>query len=164
MCFKPYTEKIKKKIGICSIWGRIRIHNPGSRSADPDPDQNDTDPKHWFCRQKLDPCDQSSSSTWFLNLALVLVLFPFSLLLWGVYISDEIHNYPPPPTHPFSEKYFCPKYTLPFSPCLFHFFPTFFNFPFRPLCYPLCSYFPPNNPINQFSKPEKYTPLVYTSF
>ena len=50
--FKPYTEKIKKKkIGICSILGRIRIriHHPGSVSADPDPDphQNDTDPKHW---------------------------------------------------------------------------------------------------------------------
>ena len=112
MSFKLYTEKIKKKIGICSIWGRIRIHHPGSRSADPDPHQNDTDPKHWFCRQKLDPCDQSSSSTWFLNLALVLVLFPFSLLLWGVYISDEIHNSLPP----FSEKYVCPKYSLPFSP------------------------------------------------
>jgi len=31
MSFKPYTEKIKKKIGIC-----------------PDPHQNDTDPKHWI--------------------------------------------------------------------------------------------------------------------
>ena len=42
MSFKPYTEKIKKKkIGICSILGRIRIriqnrtririHHPGSR-------------------------------------------------------------------------------------------------------------------------------------
>ena len=41
--FKPYTEKIKKKIGICSILG-----HPGSRSADPDPHQNDTDPKHCF--------------------------------------------------------------------------------------------------------------------
>ena len=61
MSFKPYTEKInKKKIGICSILGRIRnriqnrtrirIHHPGSGSADPDPDphQNDTDPKHCF--------------------------------------------------------------------------------------------------------------------
>ena len=57
MSFKPYTEKIKKKkIGICSILGRIRIqnltriqiHHPGSGSADPDPHQNDTDPKHWF--------------------------------------------------------------------------------------------------------------------
>ena len=49
MSFKPYTEKIKKKkIGICSILGRIRIHHPGSGSADPDPHQNDTDPKH--CR------------------------------------------------------------------------------------------------------------------
>ena len=49
MSFKPYTEKIrKKKIGICSILGRIRIHHPGSGSADPDPDphQIDTDPKH----------------------------------------------------------------------------------------------------------------------
>ena len=59
MSFKPYTEKIKKKkIGICSILGRIRIririqnwiriHHPGSGSVDPDPDlhQNDTDPKH----------------------------------------------------------------------------------------------------------------------
>ena len=53
MSFKPYTEKIKiKKIGICSILGRIRIHHPGSGSADPDPDphQNDTDPKH--CSQQ----------------------------------------------------------------------------------------------------------------
>ena len=74
--FKPYTEKIqKKKIGICSISGRIknrtririhhpgsgstdpdpwiRIHHPGSGSADPDPDphQNDTDPKH--CNMEL---------------------------------------------------------------------------------------------------------------
>ena len=57
MSFKPYTEKIKKKkIGICSIFGRIRIqtrtririHHPGSGSADPDPHQNDTDPKHWW--------------------------------------------------------------------------------------------------------------------
>ena len=53
MSFKPYTEKInKKKIGICSILGRIRIqiHHPGSGSADPHPDphQNDSDPKHWF--------------------------------------------------------------------------------------------------------------------
>ena len=58
MSFKPYTEKMKKKkIGICSILGRIRIrmqnrtririHHPGSGSADPDPHQNDTDPKHW---------------------------------------------------------------------------------------------------------------------
>ena len=53
MSFKPYTERIKKKKnGICSILGRIRIriNHPGSRSADPDPDpdphQNDTDPKH----------------------------------------------------------------------------------------------------------------------
>ena len=33
MSFKPYKEKIKKKkIGICSILGRIRIriHHPGS--------------------------------------------------------------------------------------------------------------------------------------
>ena len=51
MSFKPYTEKIeKKKIGICSILGRIqnltriRIHHPGSGSADPG--QNDTDSKH----------------------------------------------------------------------------------------------------------------------
>ena len=58
MSFKPYTEKIKKKIGICSNLGRIRIriqnrtrtqiHHPGSGSADPDPHQNDTDPKHWL--------------------------------------------------------------------------------------------------------------------
>jgi len=56
MSFKPYTEKIKKKkIGICSILGRIRIriqnrtriHHPGSGSAD-HPYQNDTDPKHCF--------------------------------------------------------------------------------------------------------------------
>jgi len=32
----------KKKIGICSILGRI--HHPGNGSADPDPQQND--PKH----------------------------------------------------------------------------------------------------------------------
>jgi hypothetical protein len=47
MSLKLYTEKIKKKkIGICSILGRI--HQPGSGSADPDPDphQNDTDLKH----------------------------------------------------------------------------------------------------------------------
>jgi len=37
--FKPYTENIKKKIGICSILGRIRIqnrariHHPGSGSG-----------------------------------------------------------------------------------------------------------------------------------
>ena len=66
MSFKPYTEKIKKKkIGICSILGRIRIrnrtririHHPGSGSADPDPDpdprQNDTDPKHWLFRLSI---------------------------------------------------------------------------------------------------------------
>ena len=50
MSFKPYTEIIKKKKnGICSILGRIRIriHHPGSGSADPDPHKNDTDPKHW---------------------------------------------------------------------------------------------------------------------
>ena len=63
MSFKPYTEKItKKKIGICSILGRIRfriqnrtwirIHHPGSGSADPDPHQNDTDPKHWLQEKK----------------------------------------------------------------------------------------------------------------
>ena len=47
MRFKPFTEKNKKKkIGICSILGRIRIHHPGSGSADSDPHQNDTDPKH----------------------------------------------------------------------------------------------------------------------
>ena len=45
MSFKPYTDKIKKKkIVICSILGS------GSGSiipeADPDPHQNDTDPKH----------------------------------------------------------------------------------------------------------------------
>ena len=48
MSFLPYTEKIeKKKITMCSILGRIRIHDPGSGSADPDPHQNETDPKHW---------------------------------------------------------------------------------------------------------------------
>ena len=37
MSFKPYIEKIKKKkILIC----RIRIHYPGSGSADPDPHKN----------------------------------------------------------------------------------------------------------------------------
>ena len=66
MSFKPYTEKIKKKkIGICSILGRIRIHYPGSGSADPDPHQNEADPKHcikyflyvfmqaWFCGSSM---------------------------------------------------------------------------------------------------------------
>ena len=63
MHFKPNTEKNKeKKIGICWIlgriqfrtririqfWTRIRIHYPGSGSADPDPHQNEADPKHWF--------------------------------------------------------------------------------------------------------------------
>jgi len=33
MSFKPYTEEIKKKIGIGSSLGRIRIHYPGSGSA-----------------------------------------------------------------------------------------------------------------------------------
>ena len=45
MSFKPYTEKTKKKkIGICS-GSRT---GPGSiiPDADPDPHQNDTDPKH----------------------------------------------------------------------------------------------------------------------
>ena len=52
MSFKPYTEKIKKKkIEICSILGRIRIHHPGSGSADPH--QNDTDPKHCFLQLSL---------------------------------------------------------------------------------------------------------------
>ena len=37
----------KKKIGICSILCWIRIHYPGSGSADPDPHQNEADPKHW---------------------------------------------------------------------------------------------------------------------
>ena len=56
MRFKPFTEKNKKKkIGICSILGWIRIqfwtrriHYPGSGSAEPDPDshQNEADPKH----------------------------------------------------------------------------------------------------------------------
>ena len=58
MSFKPYTEKMKKKkIGICSILG----HHPGSGSADPDPHQNDTDPKHcvsWFYELDSDPPDQ----------------------------------------------------------------------------------------------------------
>ena len=52
MRFKPFTEKNKKKkIGICSILGRIRIriqfrtriHYPGSGSADPDPHQKEAD-------------------------------------------------------------------------------------------------------------------------
>ena len=46
----PYTEKIKKKkmefVGIRNQT-RIRIHYPGCGSADPDPHQNETDPKHW---------------------------------------------------------------------------------------------------------------------
>ena len=45
MSFIPFTEKIIKKIGICS--DRIRIRNPGRGSADPDPHQNEADPKHW---------------------------------------------------------------------------------------------------------------------
>ena len=49
------TKKIQENIGICSIQNRarirfhhkrIRFHHPGSGSADPDPHQNDTDPKH----------------------------------------------------------------------------------------------------------------------
>ena len=52
---KPFTEKNKKKnFLICLILGRIpfrtriRIHYPGSGSADQDPDlhQNEADPKH----------------------------------------------------------------------------------------------------------------------
>ena len=39
MRFKPFTEKIRKKIEFCLIVGRIRIHYPGSGSADPDPHQ-----------------------------------------------------------------------------------------------------------------------------
>ena len=39
MRFKPFTEKIRKKIGICSgrirIQTRIRIHYPEGGSADP---------------------------------------------------------------------------------------------------------------------------------
>ena len=53
MSFKPYTEKIeKKKIGICSILGRIRIHHPGSGSADLDPDPHQNDPKHCSTQSK----------------------------------------------------------------------------------------------------------------
>ena len=56
MSFKPYTEKIKKKkIGICSILGRI----PGS--IIPEADQYDTDPKHCYnmCNEKgLESLDQ----------------------------------------------------------------------------------------------------------
>ena len=51
MSFKPCTEKIKNKIGICSILGRIRIQNrtrTGSIIPEADPHQNDTDPKHWL--------------------------------------------------------------------------------------------------------------------
>ena len=40
MSFLPFTEKKEKQIGICSILGRIR-------SRDPDPRQNEVDPKHW---------------------------------------------------------------------------------------------------------------------
>ena len=50
MRFKPFTEKNTKKIiGICLILGRIRIriHYPGSGSADPDLHQNEADTKHW---------------------------------------------------------------------------------------------------------------------
>ena len=53
MSFKPYTDQIKKKkIGICSILGRIRIRiknrtRSGSIIAEADPHQNDMDPKHW---------------------------------------------------------------------------------------------------------------------
>ena len=59
MSFKPYTEKIKKKIGICSIICQIRIriqnptHHPGRGSAEPDPHQNDTDPKHCIQSYKI---------------------------------------------------------------------------------------------------------------
>jgi len=77
MSFKPYTEKIKKKkIGICSILGRIRIririHHRGSGSADPDqdpdPHQNDTDPKHWLWGHVIKYCE-----------------FSIDHLLWGYY-------------------------------------------------------------------------------
>ena len=50
--FKPYTEENKKKkIGICSILGRIQIriqNRTGSGSIIPeaDPHHYDTDPKH----------------------------------------------------------------------------------------------------------------------
>ena len=59
MSFKPYTEKIKKK-KIENLFdfrsdpdpdpGPVLdpVHHPGSGSADPDPDQNYTDPKHWL--------------------------------------------------------------------------------------------------------------------
>ena len=49
MSFKPYTEKNyeEKNWNLFDfILGRIRIHHPGNGSADPDPHQNDTDPKH----------------------------------------------------------------------------------------------------------------------
>ena len=69
MSFKPYTEKMnKKKIGICSILGpiRIRIHHPGSGSMDPDPDpnphQNDTDPKHWLKLYQTEPLNIDGKS------------------------------------------------------------------------------------------------------
>ena len=58
MSFKNLIQKKlrRKKIGICSMLGRIRIHHPGSGSADldPGPHHNDTDPKH--CSTQLKGC------------------------------------------------------------------------------------------------------------
>ena len=47
MSFKPYTEKIKKK-KINLFGSGSGLHYPGSGSADPDPHQNEKDPKHCF--------------------------------------------------------------------------------------------------------------------
>ena len=43
MSFKPHPEKNEEE----KNWYLIRIRYPGSGSADPDPHQNETDPKHW---------------------------------------------------------------------------------------------------------------------
>ena len=55
MRVKPFTEKIRrKKLEFVQIRiqfrTQIRIHYPGSGSADQDPHQNEADPKHWFLR------------------------------------------------------------------------------------------------------------------
>ena len=42
------SQTKQQEITYFVILGRIRIHYPGSGSADPDPHQNETDPKHWY--------------------------------------------------------------------------------------------------------------------
>ena len=45
MSFKHYTEKLRRKK---LIFFPDLDHHPGSGSVDPDPHQNDTDPKRWL--------------------------------------------------------------------------------------------------------------------